>query len=115
MIYGLKETVVKQIQQVLADYPDVQKAILYGSRAMGNYQPGSDIDLTLKGETLTLKLLNAVESELDDLLLPYELDLSICDQIDSPDLLEHIKRVGVVFYTRAGNGSLTPACSEMVL
>ena len=83
---------------MLAGHPDVQKAVLYGSRAMGNYKSGSDIDLTLEGEALTLRQLNAIEIELDDLLLPYELDLSICHQIDNPDFLEHIKRVGVFFY-----------------
>ena len=101
MIYGLKDTVVKKIQQILSDYPDVHKAILYGSRAIGNYKSGSDIDLTLEGAALTLKQLNAIANELDDLLLPYELDLSIYHQIDNPDLLEHIKRVGVAFYARA--------------
>ncbi len=98
MIYGLKKTVVKKIQQVLSGYPDVQKAILYGSRAMGNYKPGSDIDLTLKGAALSLRQLNSIENELDDLLLPYEIDLSIHHQIEDPDLLEHVKRVGVIFY-----------------
>lgn len=100
MIYGLKKTVVKKIQQVLSGYPDVQKAILYGSRAMGNYKSGSDIDLTLEGATLTLKKLNKIGNELDDLLLPYEIDLSIHNQIENSDLLEHVKRVGVIFYTR---------------
>ena len=100
MIYGLKQTVVNKIQQVLSDHSDVQKAILYGSRAMGSYKPGSDIDLILEGTALTLKQLNNIENELDDLLLPYELDLSIYHQIDNPDLLEHVKRAGVVFYTK---------------
>ncbi len=101
MTYGLKKTVVKKIQQVLSGYPDVQQAILYGSRAMGNYKSGSDIDLTLKGAALTFRQLNNIESELDDLLLPYEIDLSIHHQIENPDLLEHVKRVGVIFYARA--------------
>ena len=100
MIYGLKQSVVNKIQQVLSDHSDVQKAILYGSRAMGSYKPGSDIDLILEGTALTLKQLNNIENELDDLLLPYELDLSIYHQIDNPDLLEHVKRAGVVFYTK---------------
>jgi len=100
VIYGLKQTVVNKIQQVLSGHSDVQKAILYGSRAMGNYKPGSDIDLILEGTALTLKQLNNIENELDDLLLPYELDLSIYHQIDNPDLLEHVKRAGVVFYTK---------------
>lgn len=101
MLYGLKESVVQKIQQVLSNHSEVQKAVLYGSRAMGNYKPGSDIDLTLEGAALTLKQLNGIEDKLDDLLLPYELDLSIFHQIDSPDLLEHIKRVGLIFYSRA--------------
>jgi predicted nucleotidyltransferase len=101
MIYGLKKTVVKKIQQVLSGYPDVQKAILYGSRAMGKYKSGSDIDLTLKGARLTLRQLNSIENELDDLLLPYDIDLSIHHQIENPDLLEHVKRAGVIFYARS--------------
>lgn len=100
MLYGLKESVVKHMQQILSEHPEVREAVLYGSRAMGNYKPGSDIDLTLKGEKLTLRQLNAIESELDDLLLPYELDLSIYRQIDNPDLIDHISRVGTVFYAR---------------
>jgi predicted nucleotidyltransferase len=100
MIYGLKQAVVKKIQQVFSNHPEVQKAILYGSRAMGSYKPGSDIDLTLQGAKLTLKQLNTIEDELDDLLLPYEIDLSVYQQIDDPDLLQHIQRVGVDFYSR---------------
>lgn len=99
MAYGLKDSVIKKIQQVLSEHPEVQKAVLYGSRAIGNYKPGSDIDLTLEGDALTLTQLNTIGNELDDLLFPYELDLSICHQIDNPDLLEHIDRVGVVFYS----------------
>jgi predicted nucleotidyltransferase len=76
---------------------------------MGNYKPGSDIDLILEGMALTLKQLNIIENELDDLLLPYELDVSIYHQIDNPDLLEHVERVGVVFYTKAGRLQTKPS------
>jgi len=62
--------------------------------------PGSDIDLTLKGEKLRLKLLNKISIDIDDLLLPYSFDISIFHQITNPDLLEHIARAGVVFYKK---------------
>jgi len=71
---------------------------LYGSRAKGNYKPGSDIDLTLKGIGLDLKLINKISIELDDLLLPYTFDLSIYNAIDDPALIEHIERVGTTFF-----------------
>ncbi|HUT02806.1 MAG TPA: nucleotidyltransferase domain-containing protein [bacterium] len=100
MKYGLKDSTIQKVQSVLARYPQVGKAILYGSRAMGNYKNGSDIDLTLYGDGLTMKVLYRIMDELDDLLLPYTIDLSILDNIGDPDLRDHIRRVGVVFYAR---------------
>src|ERR1051325_181216 len=102
MKYGLKETTIQQICDVLAKYASVEKAVLYGSRAKGNYKNGSDIDLTLYGGAdLTLNVLYRLSDELDDLLLPYTIDLSIFSQISDPDVLEHIRRVGVTFYEKA--------------
>ncbi|HEY88162.1 MAG TPA: nucleotidyltransferase domain-containing protein [Thermoflexia bacterium] len=101
MRYGLRETAIEKIGAVLACYPQVEKVILYGSRAKGNYKHGSDIDLTLcGGASLTLDALYKIMHELDDLLLPYTIDLSIFNDIGDPDLIEHIQRVGVTFYTR---------------
>jgi len=98
MSYGLSEATIERIWSVLRDYPDVEKAVLYGSRAKGNYKTGSDIDLTLYGETLTLDHLARISAALDDLLLPYTIDLSIYHRLEDAELLEHINRVGIVFY-----------------
>ncbi len=65
---------------------------------MGTYRNGSDIDLTIKGEAVTHSQLLRIENQLDDLLLPYTIDLSLLHRIDNNDLLDHIERVGVVFY-----------------
>lgn len=98
--FGLKEATVEKIRAVLARYPQVEKAILYGSRAKGTYKNGSDIDLTLcGGASLTLRILRRMMTELDDLLLPYTIDLSIFNDISDPDVVDHIQRVGIVFYT----------------
>jgi uncharacterized protein len=101
MKFGLSEATIEKICAVLARYPQVKTAVLYGSRAKGNYKPGSDIDLTLYGdEDMTLRVLLRLMSEMDDLLLPYTIDLSIFHTIDDPDLIDHIERVGVPFYER---------------
>ena len=101
MKYGLKDSTIQKIQAVLACHPEVEKAILYGSRAMGNYKNGSDIDLTLCGGAgLTMKVLYRIMGELDDLLLPYTIDLSVLDNISDPDLRDHIQRVGQILYSR---------------
>jgi uncharacterized protein len=100
MLYGLKQQTIESIRAVLARHPVVDEATLYGSRAKGNFKPGSDIDLTLFGDALTSAILGDIAEELDDLLLPYQIDLSIFAQIANDDLREHIDRVGVVFYQR---------------
>ena len=102
MKFGLKNATIEKICGVLARCPQVEKAVLYGSRAKGKYRNGSDIDLTLHGdETLTLSVLYRIMNDLDDLLLPYTIDLSIFHQINDPDVVDHIQRVGVTFYQRA--------------
>lgn len=98
--FGLKETTIEKICEVLAGFPQVEKAVLYGSRAKGNYKNGSDIDLTLHGKDLTLNMLYKIDEELDDLLLPYTFDLSIFERLSDPDFIDHIQRMGVVFYQR---------------
>lgn len=98
MQFGLKPDTIARINGVLAAHPEIEQAVLYGSRAKGNYRAGSDIDLCLKGDALTLTQLLKIENELDDLLLPYKIDLSLHHALDNPELIDHIRRIGVVFY-----------------
>ena len=100
MKYGLSDEVLKKIQAVFKKFAEIEEAILYGSRAKGNYKPGSDIDIALKGKKLHLQLLNSIDMELDELLLPYIFDLSIYDHIRNSDFLAHIERVGKVLYRK---------------
>lgn len=95
---GLSEATTAKIISVFAAYPQLSKVVLYGSRAKGNYRTGSDIDLTLFGVALSYTQLCDIAAQLDDLLLPYTFDISLFKQIDNPDLIEHINRVGIVFY-----------------
>ncbi len=99
MRHGLPASAVARIRAVLAAHPEVDRAILYGSRATGNFKPGSDIDLTLEGEGLTHDLLLRIMTELDDLLLPWTIDLSLFKDLNHQALREHIERVGVVFFS----------------
>ena len=99
-IPGVQEDFTAQLIEILSTESNVDEIILYGSRAKGNYKKGSDIDLTVKGEGLTLDWQLAAETKLDDLLLPYKIDLSIYNHIDNNDLINHIERIGKVIYKR---------------
>lgn len=92
--FGLPAAVLAELRSVLSQYPQIERALVYGSRAKGNYRSGSDIDLTLDGPALTFTDLMRIETALDDLMLPWKIDLSLLSHVDNPDLLDHIARVG---------------------
>ncbi len=104
--FGLKPEVVAAIRTVFADFDCITQVILYGSRAKGNYKIGSDIDLALiaQGE-IPHSLLLKIDNALDELDLPYSFDISLLQQISNESLLDHIERVGVVFYAAEGFGN----------
>lgn len=106
--YGLKPETISKIQRVFTTFPEIEEAILYGSRAIGNYKNGSDIDLALKTSkhstkqnTTTLLSLINIGMALDELDLPYMFDVSIYENINNADLVDHINRVGIRFYKKS--------------
>ncbi len=94
---GLPQITQARIISVLTQEIGIEKAILYGSRAKSTYSDGSDIDLTLIAPTFSLSELSRLEIAIDDLLLPYKIDLSLFHQIDNQKLIDHILRVGIFF------------------
>jgi predicted nucleotidyltransferase len=106
MNHGLSDKTIATIRSVLSKHPQIEQAILYGSRAKGNYRNGSDIDLVLAGTTLNLSQQFKIELELDELLLPYKIDLALLHKIQNPDLVEHISRVGVLFFEKSEGNSI---------
>jgi len=101
MKYGLDDTTIARIHGVIARYGQVDKAILYGSRAKGNFRAGSDIDLTLVGgHDLNLTVLYQIMDDIDDLHLPYTFDISLLHSISDRDVLDHITIFGKLFYEK---------------
>ena len=95
--WGLKAEEIDGIRRVLAAHPAVDKAVVYGSRALGTHRAGSDIDITLIGR-MPWSELNEIETDLDKLNLPYTIDLSLESQIESQALRQHIEEHGQQLY-----------------
>lgn len=98
--YGLSLPDQEKIRGVLRSFPEVEEAVIFGSRALGNFKKGSDIDLALKGPidpSLMARLRARLEEELP---LPYFFDVVVYRDIASPDLKEHIDKYGLGFYRR---------------
>ncbi len=101
MEFGLNNQEIKILRDVLASVPEVEEAIIYGSRARGTNKVASDIDITLKGSNLTYLQLALLDAKIDDLYLPYFVDLSLFSMIKNTDLIESIEREGKVLYSNS--------------
>jgi len=100
MNFGLDETTISKINSVFENYLEIEEVIVYGSRAKGNFREGSDIDITLKGENLSDEIRSKVWLDIDDLNIPYLFDISIFNQLKSESLVDHIERIGKLFYKK---------------
>ena len=99
-IAGVRRDEQEWLRSIFDEVDSVKSVVLYGSRAKGTHRDGSDIDLTLKGGHITTQQLLDICLLIDDLLLPYEVDLSIFTHIDNKSLVDHIDRVGKVIFMR---------------
>ncbi len=98
--FGLKSIDLLSVSKTFENFAEIEKALIFGSRAKGNYKPYSDIDIALFGSKIDLTLQNKIENQLDDLLLPYKFDVCVFDKIDSEELIDHINRVGIEIFSR---------------
>src|SRR5580693_1134968 len=100
MEFGLSDIVIERINNVFSKEPKIETVIIFGSRAKGNFKPGSDIDFALKGDGITHNDNLNISRMLDELNLPYLIDLINYNSITDKDVVEHIDRVGKVFYRK---------------
>ena len=98
-LLGIPESSASQLLNVLTSPAQLDAIWLFGSRAMGRHQPGSDIDLCLEapqlGHSDLLRLMHAV----DELCLPWRVDLLLQHQLDA-EVLAHVHRAGRCIWKR---------------
>ena len=102
MKYGLDDSALTALESIFHHYPGVENVLIFGSRAKGNFKEGSDIDLAVKGVRLLFTDILELKVRMDDLNLPYKIDLLHYDAISDPEVKKHIDRVGKSFYPSIG-------------
>jgi predicted nucleotidyltransferase len=99
-MFGLTNSELQCIVDVIKNYPQVDEAIIFGSRALNTHKKGSDIDLALKGKEIGL-IASAISGILnEESPLPYFFDVLDYDLIDNDALRNHIDRVGQHIYKK---------------
>lgn len=101
MDLGLSQSDIDYIVKVISEFSEIEKATVFGSRAKGNFKPGSDVDIAIYGENITFDTISAVHSRLEEQgPLPYFFDVVDYTHLKHKDLKEHIDRVGKVIFER---------------
>lgn len=99
--FGLTEAALKVIVGKIAPHPEIEKAVIFGSRAIGNYKSGSDVDIALFGRDVTFKLTTDISAELNERTTqPYFFDLLNFNAIDNDELKRHVNDFGIVIFDR---------------
>lgn len=99
-MFGLSDEVIRDIREVFQRHANIDEVVLFGSRAKGNYSEGSDIDLAAKGDGLTFNQLMDINIQIEDLGLLYKVDVVDYKKNIGTPIVEHIDRVGKVFYKK---------------
>ncbi len=101
MKYGLSEKQLGEIIDFIAQYPEVETAVLFGSRALGTYKEASDVDIALLGEKVNHSLAAKMKFNIEeDTYLPFMFDFVAYPTITNDALRKHIDAKGVVIFRR---------------
>jgi len=101
MSFGLKEQDISDIVAAIAKFEEIEKASIFGSRAKGNYKPGSDVDLAIFGDCITFDTVSRLHGALEEeSRMPYFFDIVDYSQLTNAELKGHIERVGNIIYEK---------------
>ncbi len=100
-MYGLSDIVIADIRSVLERHANIEKAIIFGSRAKGTYSEGSDIDIAVIGNNISFNQLMDINIQIEDLGLLYKVDVIDYNKNISTPIGAHIDRVGLLFYEKS--------------
>lgn len=99
--FGIYENSFSEIIKALNKFPELEKAVIFGSRAMKNYKKGSDIDIALFGEKITYELLVNISYNInEELPVPYFVDILHFDTLNNNELKKQISEKGVIIYQK---------------
>ena len=99
MNIGLNQTEIKEIIKAVIQFPEIEKTVVFGSRAKGNFKKGSDVDLSVQGKNITYKTIVKLSEKLNsETTLPYFFDIVHYKNINNKELKNHIDRVGKIIF-----------------
>ena len=99
--FGIYDNSFSLLLQSFKYFPKIEKAYIFGSRAMGNYKKGSDIDIAIMGKYINFETTARLHGKLnEELPIPYFVDVVNYNTIDAEELKQHILSEGKIIYEK---------------
>lgn len=99
--FGFRVKDMKYMLELFALNPEIEKVILYGSRAMGTYENGSDVDMALTGSKVNFDTVAHIHYVLEEASpMPLMFDVLHYDTLKNKKLEEQIDKHGKIIYER---------------
>ncbi|HVZ95424.1 MAG TPA: nucleotidyltransferase domain-containing protein [Chitinophagaceae bacterium] len=100
MKFGLTERQFHIIEGAIDSFKEIEKAIIFGSRAQGNFKASSDIDLAIIGKDVTSNIITKLSVALDELPVPFMFDILDYKALSNKNLKNKIDSLGKIFFER---------------
>lgn len=97
-MFGLKDSIIIKIKKVLTKYDEIEKALVFGSRARGDYKKTSDIDIAIFSDNITSTRLNLLRNDFDELDIIYTVDVVDFQKLSKEELKNNIINDGIVIF-----------------
>lgn len=98
MKFGLTNSDLIYMRNIFQKFQEIESVIIFGSRALGNYKSGSDIDICIKGKNISFDTTSQLKAQLEEMgPLPYFIDIVDYNSIDNLELKKHIDQYGILF------------------
>ncbi len=101
MKYGLSNEQLNEIIEIISSYNEIEKAFIFGSRAIDTYKEASDVDIAICGEAVNMHTAGKLKDHLEDeTYLPFFFDIISYNSITNENLKQHIQNKGKVIFQR---------------
>lgn len=98
--FGVSEKLFSDIINTLSFCKNITRAVIFGSRARGDYKYNSDIDICVYGDNLYEKEISILELNLNELDTPLSFDVVNFTKLSNQELISNIMKQGVEIYVR---------------
>lgn len=94
----IEDKLKNELQTIFSKYKEIEKVLLFGSRAREDNKYNSDVDLCLFGENITHLIQVKVFIDIDEINTPLSFDILNFNELTKKELIDNIINEGIEIY-----------------